>query len=116
MIAYGSSNILASVIGFPEAFILITPVVFLLYYLVYYFRNSSSENWSVDDLTSEEKEIVEMIRKRNGEINQVVISENTDWSDAKVSRLTSSLISKEVIDKSRRDRENYISLKEDNEV
>lgn len=81
---------------------------------VAYRRVGTEDGWSVKDLESEEQNIVNLLENNKGRIEQKLISDEMEWSDAKTSRLTSSLIDKEVVDKVRDDRQNYVILKDDN--
>lgn len=81
---------------------------------VAYRRVGAEDGWSMSDLESEEENIVDLLEENKGRIEQKLISDEMEWSDAKTSRLTSSLIDKEVVDKVRDDRQNYVVLKDDN--
>lgn len=76
----------------------------------YVLGSTDSEVWTYESLSDDEQMVVDLIRDNNGRINQKQISDDLDWSDAKTSRITSSLIEIDVVTKSREDRQNYIIL------
>lgn len=78
--------------------------------------SNDKETWSVSDLEEDEVRIVEFLRSSEDKIvKQKELSNEFDWSDAKVSRLTSDLIDKNVVNKERIDRQNYVELNEEKE-
>lgn len=77
---------------------------------VAYRRSKTDTRWSVSELNDEEEDIVELLQENNGKINQKEISDEMEFSDAKTSRLTSSLIDKNAVDKVREERQNYVII------
>lgn len=78
--------------------------------------NSEDENnstWNTDELKTEGEKIVEILESSDGRIKQKEVASELDWSDSKVSRVTSSLEEKSVIEKLTIGRENVLNLKED---
>jgi uncharacterized membrane protein len=78
--------------------------------------NSEDKNdstWNTDELKTEGEKIVEILESNNGRIKQKEVASELDWSDSKVSRVTSSLEEKGVIEKLTIGRENVLDLKED---
>lgn len=80
---------------------------FLSGILVYKRRSSEL---SYEDLDSEQKEFIDLIKQNGGKIKQKEVSENLEWPDTKTSRITTSLINDGFVDKNRSDRENYITI------
>lgn len=63
-----------------------------------------------DELLSDEERVLRLLRAEGGRMKQVDIVEETDWSNAKVSQLLSSMAEDGRIEKLRIGRENLISL------
>lgn len=94
---------------------IIASVIVLLVAVLYagsvaYRRSKTDSRWSVSELDDEEEEIVELLQENDGKINQKEISNKMEFSDAKTSRLTSSLINKNAVDKVREERQNYVII------
>lgn len=62
-------------------------------------------------LTPEEKKVIEILEKRNGEITQNEITQITNYSRVKVYRITKSLEEKKLIQKIKYGQTNKIILK-----
>lgn len=77
---------------------------------VYTYNRGENNSWSVNDLDEEEKQVVELLESHNGEVKQKKIATEIEWSDAKASRLTTSLEEKNVIVKKMIERENQVEL------
>lgn len=77
---------------------------------VYTYSKGEDNSWSVNDLGEEEMEVVELLESHNGEVKQKKIATDLEWSDAKASRLTTSLEEKNVIVKKMVERENQVEL------
>ena len=80
--------------------------------VLYSRRSGGDSNWSTSDLQTEEERIVELLENNDGRIKQKMVAEEFDWSDAKVSRVTSSLEEDEVLEKLMIGRENVLELNE----
>lgn len=94
---------------------IIASVIVLLVAVLYagsvaYRRSKTDSRWSVSELDDEEEDIVELLQENDGKINQKEISNEMEFSDAKTSRLTSSLINKNAVDKVREERQNYVII------
>lgn len=94
---------------------IIASVIVLLVAVLYagsvaYRRSKTDSRWSVSELDDEEEDIVELLQENDGKINQKEISNEMEFSDAKTSRLTSSLINKNAVDKVREERQNYVTI------
>lgn len=74
---------------------------------------SRDKNISYEDLEDDEQNVVDIIRNNDNKIRQKEISNQLEWKDTKTSRITSSLIKDNVVEKIREDRENYIKISED---
>ena len=92
------------------ASIILLIVVLMSASSVAYRRVNTDPGWSIDDLESDEKSVVDLLENNKGRVEQKLISDEMKWSDAKTSRLTSSLIDKEVVEKVRENRQNYVIL------
>lgn len=68
-----------------------------------------------EELLSDEERVLRLLRAEGGRMKQVDIVEETDWSNAKVSQLLSSMAEEDQIEKLRIGRENLISLPDDGE-
>jgi uncharacterized membrane protein len=77
---------------------------------VYTYNRGENNSWSVNDLDEEEKQVVELLESHNGKVKQKKIATEIEWSDAKASRLTTSLEEKNVIVKKMIERENQVEL------
>ncbi|NIS35345.1 MAG: helix-turn-helix domain-containing protein [Actinobacteria bacterium] len=66
-----------------------------------------------DELLSDEERVLRLLRAEGGRMKQVDIVEATDWSNAKVSQLLSSMAEAGEVEKLRIGRENLISLPDD---
>lgn len=104
---------------FIESLDIVTASIIVVIMVVFYVagatyrRTRSSEGWKLSDLEDDEEDIVHLLEDNDGRVEQKMISDSMDWSDAKTSRLTSDLINKNVVEKVREDRQNYVVLKED---
>ncbi|MFB6353760.1 MAG: helix-turn-helix transcriptional regulator, partial [Halobacteriales archaeon] len=67
------------------------------------------------ELLSDEERVLRLLRERGGRMKQVDIVEETDWSNAKVSQLLSSMAEAGDVEKLRIGRENLISLPDEEE-
>lgn len=83
---------------------------------VYTRSRSEDETWSLSNLDEEETNIVNLLDSENGEVKQKKFATEFDWSDAKVSRLTTRLEDKNVVEKAMIERENVIRLKGSNRI
>lgn len=83
---------------------------------VYTRSRSEDESWSLSNLDEEETNIVNLLDSENGEVKQKKFATEFDWSDAKVSRLTTRLEDKNVVEKAMIERENVIRLKGSNRI
>lgn len=77
---------------------------------VYTYSQGEDEFWSVDELSEEEQKVVELLESNDGDVKQKKIATELDWSDAKASRLTTSLEEKNVLEKKMVERENKVEL------
>lgn len=89
--------------------------VMILLGIGYVLVSTDSEGWTYESLSEDEQMVVDLLRDNNGRVNQKQISDDLEYSDAKTSRITSSLIEMNVVTKSREDRQNYIILNTDGE-
>ena len=64
-----------------------------------------------EELLSDEERVVRLLRANDGRMKQAMIVEETQWSNAKVSQLLSSMADDGEIDKLRIGRENLITLR-----
>jgi len=92
------------------ASIILLIVVLISASSVAYRRVNTDSGWSIDDLEGDEKSVVDLLENNKGRVEQKLISDEMKWSDAKTSRLTSSLIDKKVVEKVRENRQNYVIL------
>jgi uncharacterized membrane protein len=111
-----SDMVLQSIIETELIGIIVFVIVILLVAPVLYVQQKDNDdNWSVQELDEEQTRVINYLKKEDGKTLQKSISENFDWSDAKTSRITSELIEKGAVEKNRQDRQNYISVKSENE-
>lgn len=95
----------------------IIAVVFATATVGFYIRTRNKENtWSLTSLDDKETSIVKLLDSEGGEVKQKKLADNFGWSDAKVSRLTTSLEDKNIIEKSMVERENVVRLNSSNRV
>lgn len=96
----------------PVIMVLILSItMFITGSVVYKLKISDDNEWEYDNLSEDEKQYVDVIENNNdGLVEQKSISDSLDWSDAKTSRITTSLIDKNVITKERNDRTNYVDI------
>lgn len=85
-------------------------VLFVSGLMVY---QSKDKNINYDDLEDDEQDVVDIIRNSDDKIRQKEISNQLDWEDTKTSRITSSLVENNVVEKVREERENYIKISQD---
>lgn len=78
-----------------------------------YLRSDQDETWNISDLSEEQKDLVEYIKKNELKIPQKSASDQFGWSDARTSRVTSELVDLGVVEKEREDRTNYLVLDEE---
>ncbi len=64
-----------------------------------------------EELLSDEERVIRLLRANDGRMKQAMIVEETQWSNAKVSQLLSSMAEDDEIDKLRIGRENLITLR-----
>lgn len=111
-----SDMVLQSIIETELIGIIVFVIVILLVAPVLYVQQKDNDdNWSVQELDEEQTRVINYLKKEDGKTLQKSISENFDWSDAKTSRITSELIERGAVEKNRQDRQNYISVKSENE-
>jgi hypothetical protein len=67
------------------------------------------------ELLSDEERVLRLLREEGGRMKQVDIVDETDWSNAKVSQLLSSMAEAGRVEKLRIGRENLISIPDDDE-
>lgn len=77
---------------------------------------SEDKTWSLTNLDEEETNIVNLLDSEDGKVKQKKFSTEFDWSDAKVSRLTTRLEDKNIVEKSMVERENIVRLNESNRI
>lgn len=98
------SNLLAIVVLFS-----LLCVITLGTYMRLKSENSES---SIDSLEGNEKKVVDFVKSNGGEVKQKRISDEFEWSDAKTSRISTSLVEKGVVEKNRKDRQNVLEIVE----
>lgn len=84
-------------------------VLFVSGIMIYQGRNEST---SYEDLEANEQDVIDIIRDNGNMIRQKEISNQLEWKDTRTSRITSSLLKNNVVEKIREDRENYIKISE----
>lgn len=78
---------------------------------VFYRRDSDTgDDWSQDELQTEEERVVSLLEQHDGRVKQKLLAGEFDWSDAKVSRVTSNLEENSVLEKLTIGRENVLQL------
>lgn len=92
----------------------VTLIVILVFVGVYYYRKRDTDNVKYEMLDKEEKQVVDLLQDKE-DVEQKKISEQLEWNDAKTSRVTSSLINKNIVDKYRESRTNRVELQENME-
>ncbi len=100
--------------GTPLWPVIIAVILLLLGAGIAYYRYSGFDSPSTDsnlDLSDEEK-VMNILSESGGKIKQKDIVDETGWSAAKVSQVTSKLNDKGEIEKQKMGRENIISLSE----
>lgn len=80
--------------------------------LIYRRTSSDDGGWSEDELQTEEEQVVSLLEEHDGRMKQKSLADTFDWSDAKVSRVTSSLAENDVLEKLTIGRENVLQLNE----
>lgn len=95
-------------------------VVILVIVSVLFMKNRTTNSeekdnttWNTDELKTEGERIVEILESNDGRVKQKKVASELDWSDSKVSRVTSNMQEKGVIEKLTIGRENVLNLKED---
>jgi uncharacterized membrane protein len=78
--------------------------------VLYIQRSEDDDKWTSDELNDEQSNVIDYLEENDGKILQKSISDNFDWSDAKTSRITSELIDLGAVEKTRDNRQNYISI------
>ena len=71
---------------------------------------ASTEDQTGDELLSDEERVERLLEEQGGRVKQAEVVERTDWSDAKVSQVLSSMEEEGRVDKLRIGRENLITL------
>ena len=99
---------------------MLSVLVFLAY--MYKFRDrdeeddeesSDSGETTSDNLQTEEERLLSFIKENDGRVKQKSLSEEFDWSEAKVSRVTKKLEEEDLIRKLTIGRENVLDLEDD---
>jgi uncharacterized membrane protein len=103
---------------FPTPLIstIVAMVVVTMVVGAYVRTGSEDKTWSLTNLDEEETNIVNLLDSEDGEVKQKKFSTEFDWSDAKVSRLTTRLEDKNIVEKSMVERENIVRLNESNRI
>lgn len=96
----------------PLITVFIVSILLVLSSFLVYKRRSSE--LSYEDLDSEQKEVIDLIKENEGRIKQKEVSKNLNWDDTKTSRITTSLIDSGLVEKRRSERENYLSIDNNN--
>lgn len=92
---------------------LIITILSLIGAYKYRSKDEEDENeWSSEDLETEEEKVVSLLEENDGRIKQKSVSDEFDWSDTKVSRVTGELEEENIIRKLTVGRENVLDLNE----
>lgn len=95
----------------PMFYIIVLSIIFFLIGgVVYKVKSRDDDLWIYDNLSEDEQTFVDVLENNEENTKQKYISDQLDWSDAKTSRVTSSLVEKNVIKKERNERLNYVNL------
>lgn len=85
-------------------------IVLALSFLIYSRKTNVNSERTFDKLNKDEKEVVNLIRGRDGEMLQKDIVNETDYSKAKISGVVSKLEEKNVVSKEKEGRSNKVTL------
>ncbi len=79
-------------------------------YIFWNRKDKSSIESLYDDLTENQEEVIELLRKNEGEMLQKDVVEATDYSKAKISGVVSELVEKELVEKEKEGRSNKLAI------
>ncbi|MBC5793092.1 MAG: hypothetical protein H8Z69_03570 [Nanohaloarchaea archaeon] len=99
--------------GFPVAMalsILTTLIVAGLGYFGYKRLNRESVESVYDQLSSDEIDVIELLRENEGEMLQKDVVDRSDYSKAKISGVVSELVDKEIVTKEKEGRSNKLRI------
>ena len=82
-------------------------------YFVYQRKNKVASTKRIEELTEDEKQVVEMLEKEEGSMLQKNIVDQSKYSKAKISGVVSNLVEKEVVSKEKEGRSNKVTLNKD---
>lgn len=79
-------------------------------YIFWRRRNRSSIESVYEDLTENQKKVIEILRENDGEMLQKDVVEATEYSKAKISGVVSELVEKNLVEKEKEGRSNKLAI------